>query len=325
VADPHSFLAAQVERGGVGRIDRQGADVALDEHAALAGAAALGATPASAFLIVPTFDSTITGLGNASAVESTINQIVGLYNSTLSGSVTVNITFKNSTDSRVLGESSTAFTSETTANYIAALISHTSGDAIDTAALAQLAADPYTGSSIGLSTANARVLGFSASTSTDGVITINTGSCFTGHSSPVNGEYDLFSVAAHEIDEVLGTSSGVGAGFQDTDLFRYDGSGNRSFTTSSSGHAYFSVNGTTLIDEYNQFNHQPGDYGDWVAHNPAQVQDFEGTPGVLVNPGPGEYGLLDAIGYNIAPAPEPASMALLALGAGALIRRRFKK
>src|SRR5262245_8489412 len=36
-ADPDTFLAAQVEGAGVRWIDHQGADVALDEHAALAG------------------------------------------------------------------------------------------------------------------------------------------------------------------------------------------------------------------------------------------------------------------------------------------------
>src|SRR5438067_1804588 len=38
-ADPHAFLAAEVEGGGMSGIGEEGADVALDEHAALAGAA----------------------------------------------------------------------------------------------------------------------------------------------------------------------------------------------------------------------------------------------------------------------------------------------
>ncbi|MHB8635329.1 MAG: NF038122 family metalloprotease [Fimbriimonadaceae bacterium] len=291
--------------------------------AALAGLMTFAATPASAFLINPTFDSSITSLTNAAAVESTINQVISLYDSTFNNAVTINITFQDMTSG--LGQSSTAFTSQSTATYLAALAANSSGDAIDTAALVQLAANPYTGSTIGVSTANARALGLSGAASTDGIVGLNTGLCFTGHTSPVSGKVDLFAVAAHEIDEVLGTSSGVGGGFQDTDLFRYDGSGNRSFTTSSSAHAYFSVDGTTLIDEYNQFNHQPGDYGDWITHNPPQVQDYALPGGVLVNPGVGEFGLLDAIGYNITPAPEPASMALLGFGAVALLRRRAKR
>lgn len=292
--------------------------------AALAGVVAFRATPASANLVIDaTFSSSITGLSNAAAVESTLNLAIANFESIYTSNVTVKITFNSMSSG--LGQSSTDYTSETTAAYLAALTTHNSGDAIDTAALLKLGTNPYLGSTIGLTTANARALGFSASTSNDGTIGLNTGICFTGHSTPVGGEYDLFGVASHEIDEVLGTSSGVGGGFLDTDLFRYDGSGNRSFTSSTSVHAYLSVDGTTDIDEYNQFGRSNGDFGDWIIHNPPQVQDWAGTPGKIDNYGVGETDLLDAVGYNVAPAPEPASMALLGLGAAALLRRRFRK
>lgn len=290
--------------------------------AVVAGVVVLAA-PASAMTINATYDSTITGLSNAAAVEATLNSAVSYFDSLYSTNVTVNITFQNMSSG--LGQSSTFFTSLTTNQYVTALTSHSSGDAIDTAALAKLASNPYTGSTIDLSTANARALGFTESNSSDGTIGLNTSLCFTGHTTAVGGQYDLWAVAAHEIDEVLGSSSGVGGSFQDTDLFRYDGSGNRSFTTSTGSHAYLSVDGTTLIDEYNQFGRSGGDFGDWIHHSPGQVQDWSGTSGAVVNYGVGETDLLDAIGYNVAPAPEPASLAALALGFGALVRRRFKK
>ncbi len=285
----------------------------------------VAAQSASAFQIVASFGSSITGLSNASAVEATLNNMVAFFNSTYTGSAVVNIQY-NSMGSG-LGQSSTAYvTGLSYASYHSALISHSSGDAIDSAALAELASNPPSESTLDLTTANARELGFSANPGGfDGVVGLNTSICFTGHSNPQSNEYDLWAVAAHETDEVLGTSSGVGSGsITDADLFRYSSTtGVRSFTTNTSQSAFFSVDGTTHIEQYNTSG--TGDWGDWIVHTPGQVQDWEGTPDQIVNYGVGETSLLDAVGYNTAAAPEPASMALLGLGAVALIRRKRAK
>jgi hypothetical protein len=232
----------------------------------------------------------------------------------------VNITFQ---EGGGLGSSSTAFVNTTYANYKAALTADASG-ADDVAALAQLNALAYGGTSIDLSTANARALGFNAPASPDGTITLNTSLCFFNHNSPVAGQYDLYAVACHEMDEVLGTSSGVGGSFQDTDLFRYNGAGARSFNTNTAQHAYFSIDGATNVVEYNQFGRTGGDWGDWIVHTPPQVQDWQGTTGKTIDPGASEFRLLDVIGYNRAPVPEPATMIVLGAGALAAIRRRRK-
>ena len=283
----------------------------------VAGVVALSASPASAINIVANYDSSITNLSNASAVEDTINQAITMFDSTYTNNVTVHITFQNMNSG--LGESSTYYTSESTSSIISALQSHSSGDAIDTAALAQLAANPYKGSTIDLTTANARALGFSASASTDSTIGVNSSLCFTGHTTPVANKYDMFSVVSHEIDEALGTSSGVGGNTPwIADLYRYNATGTRTFDTNA---AYFSVDGKTDLEAYNHDGY--GDYGDWASGTTPQVQDAYGTPGVVVNYGYGETDLLDAVGYNVQPAPEPFTMTVLGGGlAVAAIRRR---
>src|SRR5207244_12764161 len=90
-------------------------------------------------------------------------------------------------------------------------------------------------------------------------------------------KFDLMSTAMHEINEVLGFGSALNLPVSfpriplPQDLFRYDGSGNRSYTTGTSAQAFFSIDGTPLLNQLTQSG--SGDYGDWIAHNPSQVQD----------------------------------------------------
>src|SRR5262249_60696589 len=108
-----------------------------------------------------------------------------------------------------------------------------------------------------------------------------------GGSPGTSGASSLRATAQHEIDEVLGLGSSLagvpyGAPFTE-DLFRYDQNGNRSFTTNTSAKAFFSINGTTQLA---QFDNQGdgGDWGDWQS-NPLpsgvqpKVQDAFATPG----------------------------------------------
>lgn len=278
--------------------------------------------------IVANYDKSITGLTDASNVMNDINSAINFYDSTITNNVNVYITFSNMTGG--LGQSNTQYDFQTYTDLHATLITNSSGDSIDTQALAQLNSNPYTSSTnLGLTTANGKALGFSETTSgsnPDSIIGLNTSLTFTNHNSPISGKYDLYAIASHEIDEALGTSSGVGGLQTIADLYRYDGNGHRSFTTDTTQHAYFSVNGTSKIDTYNQFGHTNGDYGDWAVQSPAQVQDWQGTPGVTINLGPGEIGLLDAVGWNIkaqaVPAPNPLLFLTLLSGVGILVTRK---
>jgi hypothetical protein len=128
-------------------------------------------------------------------------------------------------------------------------------------------------------------------------------------------KYDLRSTVEHEIDEVLGFSSNLPdlSTIGPVDLFRYDTSGQRTFTINGDN-AYFSLDGTSL---YARFNQDPGgDYHDWWSNNGQhwsppgttpiqQVQDAFADPGTFEDLGTNELTVLDAIGYTLIASPLP--------------------
>jgi hypothetical protein len=313
------------------------------------------AGPAQANLVITaTFDSSITSDPNAAAIETTINSAINFYQTTFSNPINVTIDFQEMTTG--LGQSNTTLYKETYQSFINDLTASNSGDATDTTALAHLptgAINPVTGSStINGKTANLRALGYSGIPPIggfDGTIGLNTH--ITNIGSPgTTGTYSLLATIEHEIDEVLGLGSDLGnpgqTFFNDPapeDLFRYDGSGNRSYANNpncGAGNgpaAYLSLDGTTKLAQFNNCANG-GDYGDW-ASSPLpggalpQVQDAFATP--AGNPsltiGSPEVAALDAIGYTLVTEvrtlPEPTSLALAGLSLVGLAwsRRRIAR
>lgn len=125
----------------------------------------------------------------------------------------------------------------------------------------------------------------------------------------------LFGVTQHEINEILGTASGLSRGSTATapsaaDLFRFGAPGVRSWSNDNGTAipcqagtpvAYLSINGgQTNLASYNNCNNG-GDYGDFLSPaDPGQVQDAFGpttNPATLSLTSP-ESALLDATGWN---------------------------
>ena len=294
------------------------------------------AAPASALTINPFFDASITGAGNAAAVEGAINLAISNIDSLYSNAGTVGIVFSQSAS--VLGQSEAADYSLGYSAYVAALTADSlahPGNSILATAIAHLSSgnDASGTGAIDATSAYFRTaLGFNDATgcfnsaggfvntcgqSYDGVITL--GNALNYGTTPVAGVYSAIATAEHEINEILG-GGGQGStlgqstsAFGPLDLYRYSAPGTPSFTTSGSATAYFSVDGgTTSIVSFNQT--APGDYADFGASG--YVQSAFGTAGTLpsyTRASP-EFAMMSAIGYDSLPVPEPGSVALLGLG-----------
>jgi hypothetical protein len=263
----------------------------------------------SGLTIVPTWDSTITSDPNAATIEATINAAISVYRYNYSDNVTAQFTFV--TWDSTLGYNDSYETSETYTAYRAALVSHAT-TADDSAALAHLANttdNPVNGNAnMDLKQPLARALGFSTLGGQDSTVYLNTSMMNLSSFQTDPTKYSLFATVSHEMDEALGLGSilnGMSNGdpnpsgsIEPEDLFRYDGSGDRTLSTESNAIAYFSLDGTTDLAQFNQYDE--GDFGDWYSFyggNVPQVQDAFATPGA--NPVLDvELRVLDVIGFT---------------------------
>jgi hypothetical protein len=273
-----------------------------------------GIIPAAAITITPTWTTSINNDVNSAAIKGTINTAIAFYESIITDNINVNITFQEGSG---LGGSSFALHAVDYTTFRDALIADgKSSD--DATALARLALDgggsnnPVSGTTtVLLKSANMKALGIPVSATSDGTITLNT--ALTTPGSPgSSSQYSLLSVVEHEIDEILGLGSSLGLGLPKNypspeDFFRFSSSNTRSFDPSTGITSYFSIDGTTLLAQFNQTG--SGDYGDWASTGTVRVQDAFATPGT--NPTLGvELRALDVIGYDLVSVPEPATFLL---------------
>jgi hypothetical protein len=260
-------------------------------------------------VIIPTFDGSITNDPSAATIISTINDTISLYEARFNDPIQVTIRFQKMTAG--LGQSQWWFINIPYSQYRSALMadSKSTNDAVALAHLPAGSINPVTpSSSINVKTANLRALGLPGSSGLpggyDGIISLNTSVMNLSRSTNNPSRFDLMTVAAHEIDEVLGLASALpNPGFNSpfpVDLFRFNSSVQRSFTTSGDD-AFFSIDGgTTLLARFNQT--AGGDYGDWWStgvHDP-QVQDAFLVAGATPDPDV-ELTALDVIGYDLVP------------------------
>jgi hypothetical protein len=269
------------------------------------------ANPPAGLTILPVFDSTITSDPQATTIESTIRAACAVYQRDFSDPITVSITFKEMNSG--LGESSWSYYTFSYSSFRSALAAAAT-TADDSTALAHIPVqtdNPVNGSGyINVKTANAWDLGLNSGTSGENVGTVLLYTAIMNLSDAQNNpdNYSLYSTVCHEIDEVLATGSALdevnNGSIAPTgpvlpeDLFRYDSSGNRNYTTSGSDTSWFSIDGTTDLAQFNQVS--SGDYGDWYSYNGGQipeVQDAFATPGASPNLGV-ELRVLDVLGYH---------------------------
>ena len=275
----------------------------------------LGVMPARALVIVPTFDSTITSDPNAATIENTINTAIQFYEARFADPITVTIYFQEISTAGFFGTSYWWYYNIDYSEYLAALQEDatTTNDAIALANLPEDVINPATGTYyINVKTANLRAIGITGLNSGisggyDGIVGLHTSELNLSRASIDPTKGDLLATVEHEMDEVLGLGSSLDEGFGDPfpeDLFRYDSSGNRTFTTSGDD-AYFSIDGVNFLDRFNQIS--GFDYGDWWVNGPhvPQVQDAFATDGATPNPKV-ELVALDVIGYDLLPVPPPA-------------------
>lgn len=277
------------------------------------------AAVAGGITIIPTFDSSITSDPQAAVIEATIRSALVPYQTDFSDAITVTIKFEEMSSG--LGESSWLTDTYSYSTYRAALATNaTTTD--DMTALAHLpisTGNPVNGNqNVEVKLPLARALGFNANPGQgqmDGTVYLNTSimNLSAGQMNPAN--YSLFATVSHEVDEVLALGSALdqvndgnitltGVIFPE-DLFRYDQTGARSYTTASNATAYFSLDGTTDLAQFNQVG--SGDYGDWYSFyggQTPQVQDAFSTPDSWPVLGV-ELRALDALGFHLIAANKP--------------------
>lgn len=314
------------------RLNRLIPGVVLAVMVALMGA---GHAYADGLTINAVYDSSVTP-----AEQAVIQSTIGFYESTFSNPITVGITFTAfQPTNNLIGQSQwPGYTPTLYSQFQAALAAASSGDATDTTALANLpATTPTSDGTVYVKPADAAALGLGPSLAAGNIVRLYMDATPTGGCDPtVYYCYNLASVAEHEIDEVLGLGSGAGFGLTlPEDMFRYNAGGQLSFYANggsgNTGNAYFSLDGTTDLAQFDNQN-DGGDFGDWQSQplpNVAQVQDAWLTPcaygpaadctGPTLTRDSTEVKALDAIGYNLQPAetPEPASLWLM--GGGVLV------
>ena len=245
--------------------------------------------------IILTWDPTILNSANAANLELAYTTAAQFYVDTFSNNITINInaayaSLNNNTKIATSGSGQDLYTY----SQLKAALGANANSINAQAALASLPATDPTGGLFAVNYAEEKALGLTSTnvtgpngTETDGGITLNSDIALTVNdpNTPFNstdraaaqynltggiiGDFDAIGVIEHEISEIMGRLGNLGAGVQlngknlwdPIDLFRYSSAGVRDLTP---GPGFFSVNGTTILDPYNDPTKTSNDTVDWA-------------------------------------------------------------
>jgi hypothetical protein len=232
-----------------------------------------------------------------------------------------------------LGQSQTDQQGFYSYSQIVTALANNDTSAADATAFANLPATyPVANAQFVMANAEAKAYGLLAGNASgiDGWVGFDSAATYTfdPNNRSVAGEYDFVGLADHEISEVMGRyglgQNGASSGrYSPIDLFRYLSADN--LDTVPANGAYFSINGgSTVINTYNGTG--GGDLSDWAGATPDSYNHSLGTD--EEEPvSAGDVTLMNVLGYNLTPVPEPSAAALLSFGVLTLgcLRRYGKK
>jgi hypothetical protein len=329
-----------------------------------AGFLACSSEPAQALTIKPTFASSITSRSNASTIEAAFDAAAAQIDKDFANPATVNITVSwGSVGGQKLGTGdisgsadnlSGAYSySAVVADLTAAAKANPKDTTLATAVAHLPKTDPTKKNSFEIPYAEAKAIGLLPRT-----LPIADG--YVGFASNVNfdfnpvggitaGTYDFEGLASHEIEEVLGRTSGLESASPTWatpfDLYRYAKSGVSSFSYAAA--TYFSIDGgKTDLGDFN--NSGTGDRGDWLSvSGTTDLQDAFLSTGKAYALSASDLTALSALGWGAWTAslgslsagpstlslvgaaqgavPEPSAWAMMIMGlglVGAVMRRR---
>lgn len=310
--------------------------------------------PAKALVIVPVYDSSITGRSNASAIETAFQTAANTIDSRFSAPITVKIGVSwGSVDGKSLGSGNLGaswdpfYTALSYSSLVADLKARSAANPTDLALASAVAhlpkADPTHLNHFEIPEAEAQALGMAPSSLSgdSGYVGFSSTTAFTFNPSAgvATGTYDFEGLAAHELAEALGRITGLyttsPTWASPIDLFRYSAPGTSSFSYSTA--AYFSIDGgKTDLKSFNISG--GGDRSDWqLISGSTDLQNAALYSGKVLSMSSADWTALDVMGWG-APSsggtvplgstvtsgatgaavsvPEPATWALILIGLG---------